>query len=117
MCAAIIRTVRRGEPGTFIDHTSGGRCSMRYVVTRWLVRQAAINNWPSSRAIGTFICLGNGFLTPDDTTQMRCALAKTLGPESNNGSPGSTSAFGELAYALRGQRSKQHCQARGGPRA
>ena len=42
MWAAIIRTVRRGTPGTGVDHIAGGRFSMRYIVTRLFVRQAAI---------------------------------------------------------------------------
>jgi hypothetical protein len=43
MCAAIVRTVRRGYPGTLLVHSSRGRFSMRYTVVRWLVCHAAIN--------------------------------------------------------------------------
>lgn len=43
MCAAIVRTVRRGYPGTLFDHSSRGRFSMRYTVVRLLVCHAAIN--------------------------------------------------------------------------
>src|SRR5687767_9215009 len=38
-CPAIIRTVRRGAPGTAASHSAAGRCSTRYEVTRLLVRQ------------------------------------------------------------------------------
>src|SRR5437773_11466323 len=55
MCAAKLRTVLRGEPGTFSDHSSGGRFSMRYTVTRWLVRHAAINAWPFSVSWRNFV--------------------------------------------------------------
>jgi hypothetical protein len=41
MCAAIMPTVSRGMPGTCIDQIAGGSCSIRYVVARWFVRQAA----------------------------------------------------------------------------
>src|SRR5262249_31602375 len=41
-CAAIVRTVLRGAPGTGADQISGGRCSTRYIVTRLVVRQASI---------------------------------------------------------------------------
>jgi hypothetical protein len=59
MWAAIIRTVRRGLPGTLLDHNSGGRFSMRYTVTRWLVCHAAINASPSLISPGTFVvCVG-----------------------------------------------------------
>ena len=55
MWAAIIRTVRRGTPGTVLDHIAGGRFSMRYIVTRLFVRQAAIRERPVSRSLGTFV--------------------------------------------------------------
>jgi len=58
MWAAIIRTVRRGTPGTALDHIAGGRFSMRYVVTRLFVRQAAIRERPVSRSVGTFVHSG-----------------------------------------------------------
>ena len=37
MWPAIIRTVRRGAPGTMAAHSSGGRCSIRKTVTRLVV--------------------------------------------------------------------------------
>ena len=52
MWAAIIRTERRGMPGTAFDHSAGGRFSKRYSVTRLLVRQAAISERPVSRSVG-----------------------------------------------------------------
>src|ERR1041385_8677047 len=55
MCAASMRTVRCGEPGIVSDHNSDGRFSMRYAVTRWLVRHAAIKISPSSRSLDTFV--------------------------------------------------------------
>lgn len=47
---AIIRTVRRGAPGTVAPHTSLGRCSTRKTVTRLLVLQASssISRWSSA---------------------------------------------------------------------
>src|SRR5512142_2169276 len=48
MCAAIIRTVRRGAPGAPLDHSSAGRFSIRYIVTRLFVRQAAMSDRPVS---------------------------------------------------------------------
>ena len=39
----MVRIVRRGAPGTLLDHKSGGKFSMRYVVTRLLVRHASIS--------------------------------------------------------------------------
>ena len=62
MWAAIIRTVRRGTPGTALDHSSGGRFSMRYIVTRLFVRQAAISERQVSRSVGTFVHPGSGSL-------------------------------------------------------
>src|SRR5438093_7591010 len=53
MWAAIIRTVRRGLPGRLRDHNSGGRFSMRYTVTRWLVCHAAISSLPALEFRGT----------------------------------------------------------------
>jgi hypothetical protein len=53
MWAASIRTVRRGTPGTAVDHIAGGRFSMRYIVTRLFVRQAAITARPVWRFVGT----------------------------------------------------------------
>ena len=64
MWAAIMRTVRRGTPGTAFDHIAGGRFSMRYIVTRLFVRQAAIRERPVSRSGGTFVHSGSGALTP-----------------------------------------------------
>jgi len=55
--AAIIRTVRRGMPGTAFDHIAGGRFSIRYIVTRLFVRQAAIKERPVSRSVDTFVFL------------------------------------------------------------
>src|SRR5712671_2798650 len=66
MWAAIIRTVRRGMPGTAFDHIAGGRFSIRYIVTRLFVRQAAIRERPVSRSVGTFVHSGSGALTPND---------------------------------------------------
>jgi hypothetical protein len=63
MWAAIIRTVRRGTPGTALDHIAGGRFSMRYIVTRLFVRQAAIRERPVSRSVGTFVYSGSGLDT------------------------------------------------------
>ena len=60
MWAAIIRTVRRGTPGTASAHIAGGRFSMRYIVTRLFVRQAAISERPVSRSVGTFVHSGSG---------------------------------------------------------
>jgi hypothetical protein len=37
---AIMRTVRRGAPGTGASQRAAGRCSLRYAVTRLLVRHA-----------------------------------------------------------------------------
>jgi hypothetical protein len=59
MWAAIIRTVRRGTPGTVFDHIAGGRFSMRYIVTRLFVRQAAIRERPVSKSVGTFVHSGS----------------------------------------------------------
>ncbi len=55
MWAAIIRTVRRGTPGTAFDQIAGGRFSTRYIVTRLFVRQAAIKQRPVSGSVGTFV--------------------------------------------------------------
>jgi hypothetical protein len=41
MWPAIIRTVRRGAPGTVAPHSSWGKCSTRKTVTRLLVLHAA----------------------------------------------------------------------------
>ena len=40
-CAAIMRMVRCGAPGTAASQSAAGRCSTRYAVTRLLVRQEA----------------------------------------------------------------------------
>src|SRR5206468_10046182 len=58
--AAIIRTVRRGTPGTLRDHSSTGRFSMRYIVTRLFVCHAAIRPWPSWGSLGTLARLDQG---------------------------------------------------------
>jgi len=65
MWAAIIRTVRRGTPGTALDHIARGRFSMRYIVTRLFVRQAAIRERPVSKSVRTFVHSGSGALTPN----------------------------------------------------
>ncbi len=59
MWAAIIRTVRRGMPGTALDQSSEGRFSMKYIVTRLFVRQAAISKRPVSRSVGTSVAIGD----------------------------------------------------------
>ena len=53
MWPAIIRTVRRGAPGTGALHSSGGNCSKRKTVTRLLVLHAAssISRWSSAEFI------------------------------------------------------------------
>ena len=50
MWPAIIRTVRRGAPGTGALHSSGGNCSKRKTVIRLLVLHAAssISRWSSA---------------------------------------------------------------------
>src|SRR3989441_12831230 len=55
MWPAIIRTVRRGAPGTVALHSSGGKCSKRKTVTRLLVLHAAsrISRWSSAECITT----------------------------------------------------------------
>jgi hypothetical protein len=55
MWPAIIRTVRRGAPGTVAPHTSGGKCSTRKTVTRLLVLHAAssISRWSSAECMTT----------------------------------------------------------------
>src|ERR1700730_6564113 len=68
--AAIIRTVRRGTPGTGADHIAGGRFSMRYIVTRLFVRQAAIRERSVSRSVATFVHSGSGALTPNNRVTM-----------------------------------------------
>src|SRR5882672_3300056 len=53
MWPAIIRTVRRGAPGTLAPQSSRGKYSMRKTVTRLLVLQAASNmsRWSSAESI------------------------------------------------------------------
>ena len=65
MCAAIVRTVRRGTPGTLFDHNSIGKFSMRYVVTRWFVRHAAINASPSNEFVISYLPLAISDLPPN----------------------------------------------------
>src|SRR5437667_10042949 len=50
MWPAIIRTVRRGAPGTVAPHSSWGKCSTRKTVTRLLVLHAAsrVSRWSSA---------------------------------------------------------------------
>ncbi len=50
MWPAIIRTVRRGAPGTVALHSSWGKCSKRKTVTRLLVLHAvsSISRWSSA---------------------------------------------------------------------
>ena len=57
MCAAIIRTVSRGMPGTLLDQTAPGRCSIRNVVARLFVRHAATTVWAASGSLGTVALL------------------------------------------------------------
>jgi hypothetical protein len=65
MWPAIIRTVRRGAPGTVAPHSSWGRCSTRKTVTRLLVLHAAssISRWSSAECITTLQRMNN--LTPN----------------------------------------------------
>lgn len=79
MWAAIIRTVRRGTPGTALDHIAGGRFSMRYIVTRLFVRQAAIRERPVSRSVGTFVHSGSGALTPNTRIMILSVRMPTSG--------------------------------------
>jgi hypothetical protein len=55
MWPAIMRTVRRGAPGTVTPHSSWGKCSTRKTVTRLLVLHAAssISLWSSAECITT----------------------------------------------------------------
>jgi hypothetical protein len=55
MWPAIIRTVRRGAPGTVAPHSSWGKCSTRKTVTRLLVLHAAsrVSRWSSAECITT----------------------------------------------------------------
>jgi len=55
MWPAIIRTARRGAPGTVARHSSWGKCSTRKTVTRLLVLHAAssISRWSSVDFITT----------------------------------------------------------------
>ncbi len=55
MWPAIIRTVRRGAPGTVASHSSWGRCSTRKTLTRLLVLHAAsrVSRWSSAECITT----------------------------------------------------------------
>jgi len=64
MWPAIIRTVRRGAPGTVAAHSSWGKCSTRKTVTRLLVLHAVsrVSRWSSSECITTLQRMIN--LTP-----------------------------------------------------
>jgi len=66
MWPAIIRTVRRGAPGTVAPHSSWGRCSTRKTLTRLLVLHAAssISRWSSAECITTLQRMIK--LTPND---------------------------------------------------
>ena len=61
MCPAIIRTVRRGAPGTLPTQSSSDKCSMRNIVTRLLVRHAAMIESCGFR-LGLVALGGTGFI-------------------------------------------------------
>jgi hypothetical protein len=75
MWPAIIRTVRRGAPGTVAPHSSWGKCSMRKTVTRLLVLHASssISRWSSA----DFITSLQKMIKPTPNVRVQVAAAIT----------------------------------------